>query len=497
MLVIKSRHSFRMRLLLSLLCGTAMPFAFSPYDFKWIAPIALAIWLASLLRGQAFRMGLAFGFAWFGLGSWWLADTLHTFAPMPYALALTVMLPMGFVMGLFPAIWAWLCVRFQHRVPILYLFPVLAVLVEWLRGFVFTGLPWTSLGTLILDTPAVGWALWLGVYGAAFIPALLACCVYFLVMWFQRGGTKWRIEAYCVLAFACVILLATPAVHEPDGKTYRAALVQPNIAQDQKWDAAFLEESLQRLITLSAQHAEAVDVIVWPESAVPFYPKAAPSWDAWLRLEMKAWQTPVIFGGLRQLNEISFNGVYLQQSGVVERPFVGKQHLVPFGEYVPSWVPFLKKMVQTIGNFQPYDGSFLLQNNGIIYGPLICYESLFPELTRSRVLAGAQVLVNVTNDAWYGDSPAAWQHLQAMRMRAVESGRYVLRAANTGVTGVIHPDGTMQHVPWLREDVFVGEFKLSSHITPYQRCGNWLLLLLLIPVFWFVLYAFRHHSNHR
>ncbi|MDQ6960991.1 MAG: apolipoprotein N-acyltransferase [Mariprofundaceae bacterium] len=494
MLVIKYRHSFQVRLVLALLCGTAMPFAFSPYDFKWIASIALAIWLATLLRGQAFWMGLAFGFGWFGLGSWWLADTLHTFAPMPYGLALMVMLPMGFVMGCFPAIWAWLCVRFQHRIPILYLFPALAVLIEWLRGFVFTGLPWTSLGTLILDTPAVGWALWVGVYGAAFIPALLACCVYFLVMWFQRGGKKWRVEACCVLAFSCVVLIGSPDAHKPEGERYRVALVQPNIAQDQKWDATFLEQSLQRLISLSAEYVADVDLVVWPESAVPFYPKEALSWDAWLRSEMEPWQKPVIFGGLSQVGTISYNGAYLQKPDVPVRDFVGKQHLVPFGEYVPDWVPFLKKMVQTIGNFQPYEGSVTFQYKDVLYGPLICYESLFPELTRKRVLAGAQVLVNVTNDAWYGDSPAAWQHLQAIRMRAVESGRYVLRAANTGVTGIISPDGSMNHIPWFTAGVFVGEFQLSDRITPYQRFGNWLLLLLLIPIFWFMFYAFRQHD---
>jgi len=489
MLPIKS-DSFYFRLFVALLCGTAMPFAFSPYDWKWLAPLALALWLAMFLRGQPFRMGMAFGFGWFGLGAWWLADTLHIYAPLPYPVALTVLLPMGLIMGLFPACWAWMSVRFQHRIPMLYLFPVLAVFVEWLRGFVFTGLPWTSLGTLTLDTSTVGWALWLGVYGVAFIPALLACCLYFTGMWLKKRNEIWRVESLCALFFLFCIVIGAPHVQQLEGEKHSVALVQPNIAQDQKWDAAFLQQSLDTLITLSDPYAQQVDLLIWPESAVPFYPLEAKSWDHWLRSEMATWQAPVIFGGIIKTNDMSYNGAYLQTPQTVQRDFVGKQHLVPFGEYVPSWVPYLKKMVQTIGNFQPYTGKLTLDVQDISYGPLICYESLFPELTRSRVLAGAEVLINITNDAWYGHSPAAWQHLQAMRMRAVESGRYVLRAANTGVTGIIHPDGSMQSIDWFQKGVFVGEFTTSQHITPYQRCGNWLLLVLCLPLFIFV-YAFR------
>jgi len=488
-------HNFTTRVLLSLLCGSAMPFAFSPYDFKWIAPIALAIWLGTFLRGQPFRMGLAFGFGWFGLGAWWLADTLHIYAPMPYPLALTVLLPMGFVMGVFPACWAWLCVRFQHRVPIIYWFPVLAVLFEWLRGFVFTGLPWTSLGTLVLDTPVVGWASWLGVYGTAFIPALWACFLYFLWLWLKQRKKIWRVEALSAFVFALLFITSSPKIHQADGETYRVALIQPNIAQDKKWDVAFLQQSLNRLNQLSDLYANDVDLIVWPESAVPFYPSEAKSWDMWLRQEMNAWHTPVIFGGITKVHDISYNGAYLQLPESETRYFVGKQHLVPFGEYVPSWIPFLKKMVQTIGNFQAYQGNVTLPYQGISYGPLICYESLFPELARDRVLAGAQVLVNITNDAWYGQSPAAWQHLQAMRMRAVESGRYVLRSANTGVTGIIAPNGHIEHIDWFQQGVFIGSFQTSHYITPYHRCGEWILFILLIPLFFFAFIAFRNKNT--
>jgi apolipoprotein N-acyltransferase len=173
---------------------------------------------------------------------------------------------------------------------------------------------------------------------------------------------------------------------------------------------------------------------------------------------------------------------------LAERPFAGKHHLVPFGEYVPAWIPFLHTLVPEIADFRPASDDGVVRAAGIAYGALICYESLFPEEARARVLAGAGVLVNVTNDAWYGTMPAAWQHFQAARMRAVETGRYVLRAANTGVTAIIRPDGSLAaSIPWWRQQALVGRYQVSARQTGYVRLGDWpllvCLLMFMIPLF--------------
>ncbi|WP_238701280.1 apolipoprotein N-acyltransferase [Mariprofundus erugo] len=463
--------------------GAMMPFAFSPYDQPWLAPLLLAGLLGLLMRGHA--AGYAFGLGWFGLGAWWLAPTLHTFGHLPWLVAALCVTLVGCVMAALPALLGWLCWRTAGRSSrVLLAFPAATVCEEWLRGHLFTGLPWTALGNVLLDTPAIGWASWFGVYGAAALPALAAAALTLLSM------RRWR-PAIAGGALALLLFwLAPPTAAIPDGPLYRAALVQGNIPQDQKWDAAFVDETMQRYADLSATAARGnVDLIIWPEAAVPFFLERAPGWNGWLNTQVDSWHTPLLFGGLKLTGKrTAQNGLLaddpLDVSGA-ERPFAGKHHLVPFGEYVPSWIPFLHALVPEIADFKAAEDSGVLLLRGHRYGALICYESLFPEEARARVLHGADVLVNVTNDAWYGTTPAAWQHFQAARMRAVETGRYVLRAANTGVTAVIAPDGSVQaSLPWWQQGSLIASYQLSNLQTPYMRWGDWPLpgALLMLAI---------------
>ena len=290
-----------------------------------------------------------------------------------------------------------------------------------------------------------------------------------------------------------LLLLFAPQPLEPTGDAHRAALIQANIPQDQKWDARFLNSTMQRYATLSADIADQADLIIWPEAAIPFFMERAPEWDTWLTQKIVQWQTPLLYGGLKLTGKrTAQNGLFAADPARPEimtanRAFAGKHHLVPFGEYVPEWIPFLHTLVPEIANFKPADDRGTLTLRGITYASLICYESLFPEEARAHVRGGAQVLVNVTNDAWYGKTPAAWQHFQAARMRAVETGRYLLRAANTGITAIIRPDGVVSAVqPWWQAHALVGQFRLSTSQTPYMRWGDWPLLgcliILMLPL---------------
>jgi len=460
-----------------------MPFTFSPYDYAWLAIPVLAGWLWLTCQGSAFRVGYAFGFGWFGIGAWWLAPTLHTFGHLPWVAAVFCVMLVGAVMALLPALWGWLATKAAGNTHwILISFPLAAVASEWLRGHIFTGLPWTALGNLMLDTPAIGWAAWFGVYGLAFLPALIAASLLLLVTHEEK---KWGSVG---LVLATMLLLLAPQPETGEGEVYQAALIQANIPQDRKWDAEFVNETMFRYAGLSAEVALESHIIIWPEAAVPFFLSRASSWDAWLSDEIAAWKRPLLFGGLKLTGESTANnGLFAHDPERPGRQFAGKQHLVPFGEYVPSWIPFLHVLVPEIADFRPAEDSGVVEARGIQYGALICYESLFPEQARQRVEQGAQVLVNVTNDAWYGTTPAAWQHFQAARMRAVETGRYVLRAANTGVTAIIGPDGTvMTSLPWWTKGALKGEFQLSDSRTPYVQWGDWpllgTLLLLIIPL---------------
>jgi len=482
------QYNSRLQPCLALLFGACMPFAFSPFDHAWLAIPALTGWLWLIRQGKPLKMGMAFGLGWFGFGAWWLAPTLHTFGHLPWLAAAFCVLLVGAVMAMLPALWAWLSWKIAGKSGWMVLaFPAAAVAEEWLRGHIFTGLPWTALGNVLLDTPAIGWASWFGVYGLALLPALLAAGLVLLLT------AEHRRFGLAGLAVCALLVVLAPSPQHGDGEMHRAALVQANIPQDHKWDADFVGETMRRYGKLSSQVAADADIIIWPEASIPFFLERAPGWTAWLNTRLQHWQTPLLYGGLKLTGSGSAqNGLFaadpeLPDQSLAARPFSGKHHLVPFGEYVPAWIPFLHTLVPEIANFKAAQDMGVIHARGIAYGSLICYESLFPEEARNRVLHGAQVLVNVTNDAWYGTTPAAWQHFQAARMRAVETGRYVLRAANTGITAIILPDGSISDSkPWWTTTALLGNYQLSSYQTHYVGWGDWplLLCLLLLAAAW-------------
>lgn len=476
--------------------GALMPFTFSPFDYTWLAIPALTGWLWLIQRGHhPLITGFSFGLGWFAFGAWWIAPTLYTYGHIPWVAAAFSVLLLGSILALFPMLWAWLTWRLARRnYWLLIVFPAAAVLEEWLRGNILTGLPWTALGNLLLNTPAIGWASWFGVYGLTILPALLAASLVLLIP--QRNLTlppshacspscsdnQNRGAGTIGLAITLLLFVLAPSPSTPDGKQHTAALVQGNISQDQKWDASFVNETMHRYASLSSEIAEHVDIIIWPEAAIPFFLERAPGWNRWLNEQIQDWHTPLLYGGLKVTGKrAAQNGLFAHDPDLIKQEFAGKHHLVPFGEYVPAWIPFLHTLVPEIADFKPADDTGIVQTRNTLYGSLICYESLFPEEARARVLAGAQVLVNVTNDAWYAKTPAAWQHFQAARMRAVETGRYVLRAANTGVTAIITPDGNVsEQLPWWTPAALKGSFVSSNIITPYVRWGDWPLLIILI-----------------
>ena len=459
--------------IIALLCGVSMQFAFAPYHWIGLAIIALTIIILLLRQAKSFLTAYCFGFGWFGAGSWWLADTFQQYGGLAAPIAWLIVCLIGLVLGLFPALWLWASLKltdYTRKPYALWLFiPLTAILMEWLRGHLFTGLPWITLGSLTLDTPLSAWLSVFGAYGAAFMPALLAVSLAALCLKSQR------IYGLFGLLIISLLVIFPPQVPQAEGPESRVAIIQPNIPQNQKWDTAFLNMSMQRLTNLSEQYALESDLIIWPEAAVPFFLERSPTWKTWLFEHMQSWHTPIIFGGLKSFeqNNTAQNGMYLFTTDEKEPSFVGKHHLVPFGEYVPSWLPWLHKLVPDIGDFRPASDSGVLQQGTNHIGSLICYESIFPEEARQRVQAGANVLAIITNDAWYDHSPAAWQHLQAAQMRAIETGRYVLRAANTGIYAIIAPDGHITATaPWWTTTAVTGTYRTSSRTTIYQTYGD-------------------------
>jgi len=473
-----------LRLLIALLAGAAMPFAFSPYHWWPLAVLALAVWIALLAPAKAvqaavpFRLSFAFGLGWFAIGSWWLAATFHHYGNLPWLGAIAFQLLIGAVLALFPALLGWSAARLSNNKPLLLmlLFAPLTLLEEWIRGHIFTGLPWIELGNLMLATPWIGWGSVVGGLGLSLLPPLLAAALWGMTHPLLRRS------AIAILLVCAALAATAPTIIIPQQPQLRVALIQPNIAQDQKWDRNFLITTMHRLRDLSASSAPQADLIVWPEAATPFFLSKSPGWQRWLTDRVSTWRTPLLFGGLKQRDDGSAaNGAWLLSSPSSPITFVGKHHLVPFGEYVPAWIPWLHKLVPEIGDFRPSDDSGMLTlSNSIKIGVLICYESIFADEMRTRIDHGANMLAVLTNDAWYDRSPAAWQHLQAAQMRAVESNRFVLRAANTGITAMIAPDGTIRDaLSWWQQGALITTAVPINTITPYCRYGDWPMLLLV------------------
>lgn len=488
--------------LFALILGSAMPYAFSPFNHWWLAFIAFAGWLYLLVEHpkHPLKLGGAFGFGWFGFGGWWLADTIQIYGHLPYIAGLAVVGILAFMFTLFILFWAWTFSKLhQTKLDILWLFPALGVLEEWLRSFMFTGLPWTAIANISVNTPASSWLSVVGSYGlTAFILFIAAA----LLLLFEQ---KTRKNALLALAASSLIIVFAPTIDVPQQPSQSVALIQPVTLQDQKWDDAFVRDIMFKLVMLSDQAADA-DLIIWSEAAVPMYLQRNPNWQAWLTDRASQWQGSLLFGSL----QIGENGKPQSGMFLMQKPdentsntlqFVGKHHLVPFGEYVPSWLPFLGKIVPGLADYHPAtdDGILAMHDNKQTaqkFGSIICYESMFPEESFHRVRNGANVLVVITNDTWYGTSPAAWQHFQASQVRAIENGRYVLRAANSGVSAIIAPDGSITAtMPWWKEGIVRGEYEPLYHQTLYQKWGD--LPILSLVFFFMGMAVFQSYRRER
>ena len=479
--------------LLALLGGLLLPLAFSPFDWPWLAPLCLGLLFASWLEAgpwQAFRRGYVFGLGQFGFGASWVYNSMHDFggADVFEAGGLTGLFVS--ILALFPALAgaaaAGLFGRQDRRRQLLLAFPALWVLFEWLRGFSALGFPWLQVGSSQAGTAlGQGLAPLAGVYGAGLAVALmggLAVCVIDRDDWRRRGA----MVAVGLLVVACAGLARVPWT-QAAGAPFQAALLQGNVPQNQKWQPEFQLATFELYAGLTRQHWDA-RLVVWPETAIPaFYQQVQDTWLAALRAEAAPRRTDLLIG--MPWADPAARRYYNALVGVGAAPGqYFKRHLVPFGEYLPlrplfGWV--LDILQIPLSDFaRGAEGQAPIRAAGYPLAASICYEDVFGDESRAA-LPQAAYLVNVTNDAWFGDSIAPHQHVQMARMRAMESGRWLLRATNTGVTAAISPQGRIvSQAPLFRQAVVTAEITPMAGATPYVRFGDapvlgFLLALLL------------------
>jgi len=317
------------------------------------------------------------------------------------------------------------------------------------------------------------------------------------------------------IATACAVLLAvygyghlrTADIEATMKKTcsVEVALVQGNIDQNIKWDERYQSETLDIYRSLSLQSIPAPDgLIVWPETAAPFYfERPGLQREAVVQLARISGRS-ILFGSPKYEEEngkVSFmNSAYLLRPDGVVAGRYDKVHLVPYGEYVPLWrfFPFIGKLVAGVGDFRPGRGFDPLTDNGRRFGILICYESIFPEAARSYKIKGADLLVNITNDAWFGRTSAPYQHLSMTVFRAIENRLYLVRAANTGVSAVIDPTGVIQsQTDIFKRTVLKGEVKFIDESTLYAAYGDLFVYLcgLMLILIDFIQKRRRKHAG--
>jgi len=470
------------------------PLAVFPLPFLTLAGLLL-IWRRAA-PAQAFWAGFVFGAGLFGAGASWVYVSLHDFGMMPAPLAAIGTLAYCAILALYPAAAGW-CLARLVRAPLassLIAFPAAWTLFEWLRGWVFTGVPWLALGYSQVDSPLAGFAPVVGVYGVSFATAL---CAGLLVV-VTSGSPKARVASGVALAVAFGLGQLAKQIDwtSPQGAPLKVALLQGNIPQDLKFKAdryAMTLSIYKRLIEASKGR-----LIVLPETAIPrFLDAVDPSYLRDIERIAAERRADVLIGvPIRDSEGRYFNSVISVGASPSQR--YDKSHLVPFGEFVPAgfgWI--VKTFAIPLSDFSlGPENPKPLALAGQLVAPNICWEDAFGEEI-IRQLPEATLLVNVSNVAWFGDSLAPAQHLQIARARALETARMHLTATNTGITAAIDRDGTVRaRLPQFAEGRLEVTAQGYAGATPYVRWRDWpVVVLSLIVLGYAALVARRRRSR--
>ncbi len=464
---------------LAFIAGALSVLAFAPFQQFWIIPLTLALlfylWLDATPQ-QGFRIGLAFGLGLMGFGASWVHNSIAQFGGVNQILAWIVTLGFVFALAVYFALSGWLATRLSGKrtYNLLLLYPATWVLFEWLRGWLLSGFGWLSLGYSQIDAPLAGFAPVLGVYGVSLMLALSAGLL-----------NLWRSPWILLLPFIWLSgwQLQQHDWSAPAGEPFTASLIQGAIPQELKWQPQQFKPTLEIYLKLTEEQPDS-QLIIWPETAVPAFSEQVETSFLQPLSERLAKQNQDLLLGIpvRQQDGSYYNAML--SLGVSGRGQYYKQHLVPFGEFMPLRF-LLEPLIETFsipmsefGRGAPNQPPISIA--GHTTGISICYEDSFGTEV-AATLPQAAFLVNASNDAWFGDSLAPHQHLEIARMRALETSRYLLRATNTGVSAIIDQQGALLKVsPQFLPSVISANIQPMQGETPFARYGNYLVILLVL-----------------
>jgi apolipoprotein N-acyltransferase len=476
---------------LAALSGLLLSASFPKLHWDFLAWIAF-VPLFQAMRGKSprssFKLGFFAGVVHFATLLYWISGVMETYGRLPIVLSWGILLVLVVYLSLYPAVFALLLSHLRARLPVyLWSAPFLWVSLEYVRAFLLSGFPWENLGySQYSRLHLIQISDMLGVYGlSALIVAVNASLFELWDAMRQKRAFSWQATMGVVLIVIGFLSYGTWRKSEVESIAETApkrtvGFIQGNIDQTKKWLPSFQGETVERYGRLSRMVLDRrPDLIVWPETALPFYFLDHKTLTKQVVDLVRACKVHFLVGspsfGTRGQEVYFYNSAYLlDPSGKVLGKY-DKVHLVPYGEYVPlkRFFPFLGKLVEAVGDFESGKQGQLLSLNDEQLGVLICFEVIFPELARAMCQKGAQFLINMTNDAWFGTSSAPYQHLSMVVFRAVENHKAVARAANTGISAFVDPVGRiLDATPLFQEAEGTRPLPMMDQKTLYTRYGD-------------------------
>jgi apolipoprotein N-acyltransferase len=452
--------------------------------------VALTSWTGTpgRVRGvsarRGFLLGLIAGGVHFAGTVYWTSGTVATFGDLPWPVAIPVAGLLVLYMALYVAVASAATAVMVRRfgIPGLVLAPAVWVATEYARAHVLGGFPWIPLGNAVVTLlPVAQLASVAGVYGLSWLLALLNAIVAIVAI----GGPRARLSAGVagMLLLAATSLWGAARMRDNhltrEGDATKVALVQGNIRQEEKWDPSRAASIYERYLQMTREAVAAgARFVIWPESSTPFYFDEDPAQAAQARRLAGAAGVALLLGS----DEIErgsppryFNSAFMLDTAGGTAAVYRKIHLVPFGEYVPfaNILTFVGPLVEAVAAFSPGERVTMMPVDGHMISTAICYEVVYPHLIREGVLNGSELLTTITNDAWYGESSAPFQHFELAAMRAIEQGRYLARAANTGISGIVDPYGrVLARTQLFATTTVVGEVRFLQSRTVYATIGD-------------------------
>ncbi len=473
--------------------GVLTTLTFAPFGLYFLMPLlmmpVMTAWIITPPWAAA-KLSFWYGAGLFLSGTYWLYISIHVFGQAPLWVAIFIMVGLVLIMAAYCAAAGWIISRLaQGKVKrLLLIAPAAWVAIEWLRGWFLSGFPWLAVGYSQIDSSLAGWAPLLGIYGTSAVTVLSSTALLAAVI--DTGRMRWLYAGVVILPWVAGAALQTIQWTKASDKSLRTTIVQGGVSQDRKWSREEFKPTLNLYRNALLEHDDS-DLVVWPEVAIPSTIDKVEYFLTRLRDELQEKPKTLLFGILERdlQTENLYNSVVVLDGR--HRQIYRKRHLVPFGEYfpVPDFVrQWMRLMSLPTSDMTAGDEKqpLLASSGGVKLAVAICYEDAYGA-EQLYALPEASVLINVSNDAWFGDSIAPHQHLEIARMRALEAGRYVVRATNNGVSAFIGPNGELlETAPQFLYATMTMDVIPYSGATPYVRTGNGPLISLLAAILaWF------------